>query len=128
MCQFFILKDMDFFASRINAQVALYVSWKSDPSATYINAFTVNWENISLYAFFTFQYNRQSVAQVSGRQDYTLGNSTTLTYPYVVSQGPSVTGGSSSASSSQSFDSATVSRSSPSTGTQLGDDSDAVTR
>ena len=51
LCEVFYIPDVDLFASRINAQVPTYVSWKPDPSASYINAFTVNWENRSLYAF-----------------------------------------------------------------------------
>lgn len=51
LCEVFYIPDVDLFASRINAQVPTYVSWKPDPSAAYINAFTVNWENRSLYAF-----------------------------------------------------------------------------
>ena len=51
LCEVFYTPDMDLFATRINTQVAAYVSWKPDPSATYINAFSVNWENGKLYAF-----------------------------------------------------------------------------
>ena len=54
LCQIFYTPDIDLFASRINAQVATYVSWKPDPSATFINAFTFDWANKSLYAFSPF--------------------------------------------------------------------------
>ena len=49
-CQVFYIPDID-FVFRINAQVATYVSWKPDPSATYINAFFLNWAIRSFYAF-----------------------------------------------------------------------------
>lgn len=55
LCEVFSIPDMDLFASRINTQVPTYVSWKPDPSAAYINAFSVNWENRSLYAFLPFR-------------------------------------------------------------------------
>lgn len=43
--------DIDLFASRINAKCPRYVSWKPDPSAYNIDAFTVNWSNYFFYAF-----------------------------------------------------------------------------
>lgn len=51
LCHVFYTPDVDLFASRINAQVPTYVSWKPDPSATYINAFTIDWGIGKLYAF-----------------------------------------------------------------------------
>ncbi len=46
------MPHMDFFASRLNCQIANYVSWKPDPSAVHINAFTLNWGGGKLmYAF-----------------------------------------------------------------------------
>lgn len=51
LCKIFYTPDVDLFASRINAQVEAYVSWKPDPSAAYVNAFTINWENRNLYGF-----------------------------------------------------------------------------
>ena len=51
LCHKFYTPDVDLFASRINAQVATYASWKPNPSTTYINAFTIDWGNRNLYAF-----------------------------------------------------------------------------
>ena len=42
---------MDLFASRINTQVQKFVSYRPDPEACFINAFSLNWENILWYAF-----------------------------------------------------------------------------
>ena len=42
---------MDFFASRLNTQVACYASWRPDPGATYVDAFSISWENQFFYAF-----------------------------------------------------------------------------
>ena len=42
---------IDLFASRLNAQVACYASWKPDPGATYVDAFPVSSENQFFYAF-----------------------------------------------------------------------------
>ena len=43
--------SIDLFASRLNAQVPCYVSWKPDPEATYVDTFSISWENHFFYAF-----------------------------------------------------------------------------
>ena len=43
--------DIDLFASRLNTQLADYVSWKPDPQAKFVDAFTVVWANMFFYAF-----------------------------------------------------------------------------
>ena len=43
--------QIDLFASRLNAQLHNYVSWKPDPMAEHIDAFTVNWSQYAFYAF-----------------------------------------------------------------------------
>ena len=43
--------DIDLFASRLNTQLADYVSWKPDPQAKFVDAFTVEWANLFFYAF-----------------------------------------------------------------------------
>ena len=42
---------IDLFASRLNARVQNYVSWKPDPMAKHIDAFTINWAQCTFYAF-----------------------------------------------------------------------------
>ena len=42
---------IDLFASRVNAKLPTNVSWKPDPFARYVQAFTVNW---ALYPFHAF--------------------------------------------------------------------------
>lgn len=51
LCQRFYTPEIDLFATRINAQLPAFVSWKPDPSAMDINAFTLDWDGKSLYAF-----------------------------------------------------------------------------
>ena len=43
--------NIDLFASRLNHQLMPYVSYKPDPSAMCINAFTMNWWQHQFYAF-----------------------------------------------------------------------------
>ena len=42
---------IDLFASRINKQFKRYVSYRPDPNAEAIDAFSLNWENLNFYAF-----------------------------------------------------------------------------
>lgn len=42
---------IDLFASRINTKCRLYISWKRDPFAYNIDAFTVDWSQFYFYAF-----------------------------------------------------------------------------
>ena len=42
---------IDLFASRLNKQVACYVSWKPHPEATYVDAFSVSWNDHLFYVF-----------------------------------------------------------------------------
>ena len=49
---FAIQPAIDLFASRTNTQLPTYVSWKKDPNAWKINAFTLEWGNLwILYLF-----------------------------------------------------------------------------
>lgn len=43
--------SIDMFASRLNKQVDRYVSWKPDPDAEEIDAFSVHWSHELIYAF-----------------------------------------------------------------------------
>ena len=43
--------DIDMFASRLNKQLVRFVSWKPDPFAEMIDAFSVDWNNLYFYAF-----------------------------------------------------------------------------
>ena len=51
ICETYGTPDIDLFASRLNAQLTRYVSWKPDPTAEAIDAFTINWGNLFFYAF-----------------------------------------------------------------------------
>lgn len=47
----FGLPDIDLFATRINKKCNRYVSWKRDPEAFDIDAFTLRWNHHNFYAF-----------------------------------------------------------------------------
>ena len=42
---------IDLFASRINNQIPVYVSYKPDPDASSTDVFTLDWSNLSFYDF-----------------------------------------------------------------------------
>ena len=43
---------IDLFASRLNKrQINCYASWKPDPEANYVDAFSISWNNHLFYAF-----------------------------------------------------------------------------
>lgn len=42
---------IDLFASRLNKQLECFVSWKNEPGASFVDAFTISWINLSFYAF-----------------------------------------------------------------------------
>ncbi|XP_044179688.1 uncharacterized protein LOC122961167 [Acropora millepora] len=46
-----VTPDTDLFATRLNSQCEKFVSYKLEPGALAIDAFTLNWQNINLYAF-----------------------------------------------------------------------------
>ncbi len=43
--------DIDLFASRLNKQLPRYISWKPDPEAEAIDAFSMDWGTVYFYAF-----------------------------------------------------------------------------
>ena len=51
LCEFYGIPQIDLFASRLNAQLPVYVSWKPDPGAVAIDAFTQDWSKFFFYAF-----------------------------------------------------------------------------
>ena len=51
VCEKFGKPEIDLFATRLNAKCELYVSFKPDPNAFAVDAFTQNWNDIKGYAF-----------------------------------------------------------------------------
>ena len=45
------MPDIDLFATRLNHKVNKYISWKPDPFAMAVDAFTVNWNGYTPYIF-----------------------------------------------------------------------------
>ena len=56
--------DIDLFASRINKKFKKFISWRPDPLAYHIDAFTINWENLKFYAFPPFSLINRMLQKV----------------------------------------------------------------
>lgn len=44
--------NVDLFASRLNAQVEVFCSWKQDPECSYVDAFSLNWKTFDYVYIF----------------------------------------------------------------------------
>jgi hypothetical protein len=55
---------IDLFATRLNAKCCKYVSWKRDPDAYNIDAFTLDWNNYFFYAFPPFSLILKSLRKI----------------------------------------------------------------
>ena len=51
LSQVFYIPWLDLFASRLNRQVDLFVSWKPEPEAWAVDAFSISWRDKNIYAF-----------------------------------------------------------------------------
>ena len=47
ICAVFGVSQIDLFASRVNHQTRAYASWKPDPHASYVDAFSVSWSQFT---------------------------------------------------------------------------------
>lgn len=73
--------EIDLFASRANAKCQIYVSWKRDPDAITIDAFTINWNGKFFYAFPPFSLLLKCLQKVT--EDSATG---ILVFPFWPSQ------------------------------------------
>ena len=73
--------DVDLFASRLNHQILPYVSWKPDPDALAIDAFTISWGNKVIYIFPPFSLINRILKKIE--EDQTKG---ILIVPYWTTQ------------------------------------------
>jgi len=65
ICSSFGIPEVDCFASRLNNQVSRYFSWKPDPSAEAIDAFTKSWSDLGLlYIFCPFSLLGRVLAKI----------------------------------------------------------------
>ena len=51
ICRVFGKPKIDLFASRLNKKCPVYCSWKPDPEADFVDAFSLHWGGLQAYAF-----------------------------------------------------------------------------
>ena len=51
ICSVFGTPEIDIFASRLNTQLQRFISWRPDPEAEAVDAFSVDWAEFKFYAF-----------------------------------------------------------------------------
>ena len=56
--------EVDLFASRLNCQLTPFVSWKPEPGAWAVNAFSLCWTALKFYAFPPFSILERVLAKV----------------------------------------------------------------
>ena len=56
---------IDLFATRLNNQLSKFVSWRPDPDAFHVDAFTLNWHSYSFYAFPPFSVLGKTLQKVA---------------------------------------------------------------
>ena len=77
--QIYFAPDIDLFASRLDCQLHPFVSWKPEPGAWAINAFSICWADFMFYAFPPFSILRKVLAKV--QQDGATGMQVTPLWP-----------------------------------------------
>ena len=58
-------QEIDLFASRFNAKLERYVSWKPDAGAYCVNAFSISWKELHFYAFPPFSLLNRCVQKIA---------------------------------------------------------------
>ena len=66
--------EIDMFVSRLTRQIPIYSSWVPDPDSSLIDVFTINWNNIFIYAFplFSIVWRMQESNSNSSTSDDTI--------------------------------------------------------
>ena len=68
LSQQFYIPWVDLFASRLKHQVATFVSWKPEPEAWVVDAFSINWKDIMFYEFPPFSVLGRVLSKIKEEQ------------------------------------------------------------
>ncbi|XP_068703949.1 uncharacterized protein [Montipora foliosa] len=60
--------SIDLIASRLNKQCPVYASWRPDPDAMFVDAFSANWKNLFFYAFPPFSLIGKSLKKIQANR------------------------------------------------------------
>ncbi|CAG2238902.1 unnamed protein product [Mytilus edulis] len=64
ICELWGEPQIDLFASRLNSQLKLFCSWKPDPDASFIDAFSIDWSDFKCYLFPPFSLLGRCVQKI----------------------------------------------------------------
>lgn len=64
----FGVPEIDLFASRINTKCTKFISWRKDPDAFGVDAFTIEWKKLKFYAFPPFSIISQVLQKIINEQ------------------------------------------------------------
>ena len=64
ICHTFGKPQVDLFATRLNKQIDIFVSWQPDPYSVAVDAFTICWTNRNFYAFPPFSCVARCIAKI----------------------------------------------------------------
>ena len=64
LTEVYFVPEVDLFASRLNCQIHPFVSWKPEPGAWAIDAFSISWTDLKFYAFLPFSILGRVLAKV----------------------------------------------------------------
>ena len=89
--KYFLSLKWNLFASRLNAKCPTFISWKPQPGAWAIDAFTISWRHISFYAFPPFRIIGKVLAKIQKDEARGAPDSSLLVHSTMVSTnaGPS---------------------------------------
>ena len=67
ICNILGKPDIDLFASRTNHKLDVYCAWRKDPEASFVDAFTLNWQDFNLsYIFPPFSLMGRCIQKLQG--------------------------------------------------------------
>lgn len=64
ICELWGEPQIDLFASRLNSQLKRFCSWKPDPDASFIDAFSIDWSDFKCYLFPPFSLLGRCVQKI----------------------------------------------------------------
>ena len=64
ICELWGDPQIDLFASRLNSQLKRFCSWKPDPDASFIDAFSIDWSDFKCYLFPPFSLLGRCVQKI----------------------------------------------------------------
>ena len=73
ICKHWEYPGIDLFASRLNKKVQIFFSWKPEPEASFIDAFSIDWKELELcYCFPCFSMIGRCIQRVQNNRAHVI--------------------------------------------------------